>query len=103
MTSTQDIRGFFSKVKRNYDNFRRKYKNKMKICTDTSDVKDFFTSCDIKLGLSCIKEVVRKTQEKGIKFGGMSRRIMCSEDLRRHRMDKSDNRGKKRFYVEKIW
>ena len=101
LTSIQDIRGFFSTVKNNYEKFNRKYNVDVKINSDTSDIKDFFTSCDVRLGLSCIKEVVKKVQGKGVKYGGMSRRIIGNEDLRRHKMDKSDNRGKKNIFIEK--
>ena len=103
MTSIQDIRSFFSRVKINYEKFKDKYKVDLEIKSDTSDIKDFFTSCDVRLGLDCMKQVVKKSLERGVRFGGMSRRIINCDDLRRHKMDKSENRGKKRFYVEKIW
>ena len=101
LASIQDIRKFFPEVKNNYEKFNEKHKSTVGISSDTSDIKDFFTSCDIRLGLSCVKSVVKKAQSKGVKYGGMSRRIMNSEDLRRHRMDKSDNRGKKKMFIEK--
>ena len=86
LASIQGILKFIRGVISSYATLNSRYGKNLKINCDTSDIEDFFTSCDVNHGLSAIRGVIDKAKAKGIKYGGISKRVFGGSDVRKRKI-----------------
>ena len=73
-----DIRNLCDKINKSYDKFEKKTGLMIDMKFESGDVKDFFTSCDIPLALSFLKEYIDEYVSIGYNYLGYVSTNDCS-------------------------